>query len=60
MIFTVVGYIIGGAATTLIAGMLMDMGWTKTAAYSGTGQFWSYRDNYDSDNRLGCQRKTQS
>ena len=37
MIFTVVGYIIGGAATTLIAGMLMDMGWTKTAAYSGTG-----------------------
>lgn len=37
MIFTVVGYILGAAITTVIAGIFMNMGWTKTAAYSGTG-----------------------
>lgn len=37
MIFTVLGYIIGAAATTAIAGVFIGMGWTKSAAYSGTG-----------------------
>jgi len=37
MIFTVLGYIMGAAITTVIAGIFMNMGWTKTAAYSGTG-----------------------
>lgn len=37
MIFTVIGYILGAAITTVIAGIFMNMGWTKTAAYSGTG-----------------------
>ncbi len=37
MIFTVVGYILGAAATTLLAGIFMNMGWSKTTAYSGTG-----------------------
>lgn len=37
MIFTVLGYILGAAATTLIVGMLMEKGWSKIAAYSGTG-----------------------
>ena len=37
MIFTVVGYIMGAAATTLLAGIFMNMGLAKTAAYSCTG-----------------------
>lgn len=37
MIFTVLGYILGAAATTAVAGMFMNMGWTKNAAYSGMG-----------------------
>ncbi len=37
MIFTVLGYILGAAATTAVAGMFIGMGWTKSAAYSGMG-----------------------
>jgi len=37
MIFTVLGYILGAAATTAVAGLFMGMGWSKTAAYSGMG-----------------------
>ncbi len=37
MIFTVLGYILGAAATTMIAGIFINMGWSKTAAYSGMG-----------------------
>jgi len=37
MIFTVLGYILGAAATTAVAGMFMGMGWSKTASYSGMG-----------------------
>lgn len=37
MIFTVLGYILGAAATTAVAGMFMNLGWTKNAAYSGMG-----------------------
>ena len=37
MIFTVLGYIMGAALTTMIAGIFMNMGWSKTAAYSGMG-----------------------
>ncbi len=37
MIFTVLGYIMGAAATTLLAGIFMGMGLAKTAAYSVTG-----------------------
>ena len=37
MIFTVVGYILGAASTTLLAGVFQGMGLAKTAAYSATG-----------------------
>ncbi len=37
MIFTVVGYILGAAVTTVLAGIFMNMGMAKTAAYSATG-----------------------
>jgi GPH family glycoside/pentoside/hexuronide:cation symporter len=37
MIFTVVGYILGAALTTAVAGFFMNLGWTKNAAYSGMG-----------------------
>ena len=37
MIFTVVGYILGAAITTLLAGIFMNLGLAKTAAYSATG-----------------------
>ncbi len=37
MIFTVLGYILGAAATTAVAGLFMNLGWSKTAAYSGMG-----------------------
>lgn len=37
MIFTVLGYILGAAATTAVAGMFINIGWTKTAAYSCMG-----------------------
>lgn len=37
MIFTVLGYILGAAATTAVAGMFTNMGWSKAAAYSGMG-----------------------
>jgi len=37
MIFTVLGYILGAAATTAVAGIFLGMGWSKNAAYSGMG-----------------------
>lgn len=37
MIFTVLGYILGAAATTAVAGLFIGMGWTKNAAYSAMG-----------------------
>jgi GPH family glycoside/pentoside/hexuronide:cation symporter len=37
MIFSVLGYILGAAATTAVAGFFMSLGWSKTAAYSGMG-----------------------
>ena len=37
MIFTVLGYILGAAATTAVAGLFLGLGWSKTAAYSGMG-----------------------
>ena len=37
MIFTVLGYILGAAATTAVAGLFMSLGWSKSAAYSGMG-----------------------
>ena len=37
MIFTVLGYILGAAATTAVAGIFMGIGWSKNAAYSGMG-----------------------
>ncbi|MBU0928498.1 MAG: MFS transporter [Spirochaetes bacterium] len=37
MIFTVLGYILGAAATTAVVGAFMGLGWTRTAAYSGMG-----------------------
>lgn len=37
MIFTVLGYILGAAATTAVAGLFIGLGWTKNAAYSGVG-----------------------
>lgn len=37
MIFTVLGYILGAAATTAVAALFTGLGWTKNAAYSGMG-----------------------
>jgi len=37
MIFTVLGYILGAALTTAVAGIFIGLGWTKNAAYSGMG-----------------------
>ena len=37
MIFTVLGYILGAALTTAVAGIFISLGWTKNAAYSGMG-----------------------
>lgn len=37
MIFTVLGYILGAAATTAVAGFFINLGWTRNAAYSGMG-----------------------
>ncbi len=37
MIFTVLGYILGAALTTAVAGFFINLGWTKNAAYSGMG-----------------------
>jgi len=37
MVFAVVGYILGAATTTLVAGILIGMGWSKSGAYSGMG-----------------------
>jgi glycoside/pentoside/hexuronide:cation symporter, GPH family len=37
MIFTVLGYILGAAATTAVAGLFIGLGWSKSAAYSGMG-----------------------
>ena len=37
MIFSVLGYILGAAATTAVAGIFIGQGWSKTAAYSGMG-----------------------
>ena len=38
MVFSVLGYILGAAATTALAGLFMGaLGWTEKAAYSGVG-----------------------
>lgn len=37
MIFTVLGYILGAALTTAVAGFFIGLGWSKNAAYSGMG-----------------------
>ncbi len=37
MIFTVIGYLFGSAATLAIADMFMNMGWGESAAFSGMG-----------------------
>ncbi|PKN85092.1 MAG: hypothetical protein CVU46_12260 [Chloroflexi bacterium HGW-Chloroflexi-8] len=37
MIFTVLGYILGAALTTAVAGFFINLGWSKNAAYSGMG-----------------------
>ena len=38
MVFSVAGYIVGGAATTAVAGLFMSaLGWSQKAAYSGMG-----------------------
>ena len=37
MIFTVLGYILGAALTTAVAGYFINLGWSKNAAYSGMG-----------------------
>ncbi len=37
MIFSVLGYILGAAATTAVAGYFISQGWSKSAAYSGMG-----------------------
>ncbi|MHB8133126.1 MAG: MFS transporter [Anaerolineaceae bacterium] len=37
MIFTVLGYILGAALTTAVAGFFIKLGWSKNAAYSGMG-----------------------
>jgi GPH family glycoside/pentoside/hexuronide:cation symporter len=37
MIFTVLGYILGAGATSMLAGVFTGMGWSLTAAYSATG-----------------------
>jgi GPH family glycoside/pentoside/hexuronide:cation symporter len=42
MIFTVLGYILGAAATTVVAGLFMNLGWSKTAAYSGMGAVFGF------------------
>jgi len=40
-IFTVLGYILGAATTTLVAGFFLDrLGWSERAAYSGMGAFF--------------------
>jgi GPH family glycoside/pentoside/hexuronide:cation symporter len=45
MIFTVLGYILGAALTTVVAGFFMNLGWSKNAAYSGMGAvFGASRD----------------
>ena len=42
MIFTVVGYILGAALTTAVAGFFMNLGWSKNAAYSGMGAVFGF------------------
>ncbi len=43
MIFSVVGYILGAAATTAIAGLFQGaLGWTEKAAYSGVGGVFGF------------------
>lgn len=37
MVFAVLGYILGAAATTAVAGVFISMGWSENAAYSGMG-----------------------
>ena len=37
MVFSVLGYILGGALTTVIAGVFGGLGWSTPAAYSGMG-----------------------
>lgn len=40
-IFTVLGYILGAATTTMVAGIFMNsLGWGNRAAYSGMGAFF--------------------
>ena len=42
MIFTVLGYILGAALTTVVAGIFMNLGWSKNAAYSGMGAVFGF------------------
>lgn len=42
MIFTVFGYILGAALTTVLAGIFMNMGLDKPAAYSATGAVFGF------------------
>jgi GPH family glycoside/pentoside/hexuronide:cation symporter len=42
MIFTVLGYILGAALTTVVAGFFMNLGWSKNAAYSGMGAVFGF------------------
>lgn len=42
MIFTVLGYILGAALTTAVAGFFLNLGWSKNAAYSGMGAVFGF------------------
>jgi GPH family glycoside/pentoside/hexuronide:cation symporter len=43
MIFSVIGYILGAAATTVIAGLFASiLGWTTHASWSGTGAVFGF------------------
>jgi GPH family glycoside/pentoside/hexuronide:cation symporter len=42
MIFTVLGYIMGAALTTVVAGIFMNMGWSEKASYSAMGAIFGF------------------
>jgi glycoside/pentoside/hexuronide:cation symporter, GPH family len=42
MMFTVLGYILGAALTTAVAGFFLNLGWSKNAAYSGMGAVFGF------------------
>jgi GPH family glycoside/pentoside/hexuronide:cation symporter len=42
MMFTVLGYILGAALTTVVAGLFLNLGWSKNAAYSGMGAVFGF------------------